>query len=74
VASLRAEAQKSGYDRNNWFDNVEIIAAKRIGSETVTYVGNIYKYYVGYQLAALRVEEQRERNGADITGCGGSEA
>jgi membrane-bound lytic murein transglycosylase MltF len=74
VASLRAEAQKNGYDRNNWFDNVEIIAAKRIGTETVTYVGNIYKYYVGYQLAALRIEEQRERYGADITGCGGSEA
>jgi membrane-bound lytic murein transglycosylase MltF len=74
VASLRAEAQKSGYDRNNWFDNVEIIAAKRIGSETVTYVGNIYKYYVGYQLAASRIEEQRERYSAEITGCGGSEA
>jgi hypothetical protein len=66
---LRAEAQKNGYDRNNWFDNVEIIAAKRIGSETVTYVANIYKYYVGYQLAASRVEEQRERYGTEISGC-----
>jgi membrane-bound lytic murein transglycosylase MltF len=69
VASLRSEAGKSGYDRNLWFDNVEIIAAKRIGAETVTYVGNIYKYYVGYQLTALRIEEERERFGAEGTGC-----
>jgi hypothetical protein len=29
---------------------VELIAAKRIGRETVTYVANIYKYYLAYQL------------------------
>lgn len=69
VANLRSEAGKSGYDRNRWFDNVEIIAAKRIGAETVGYVGNIYKYYVGYQLAALRIEEERERFGAEDAGC-----
>jgi len=37
-----------------WFDNVEIIAARRIGAETVTYVRNIYKYYLAYKL----MEEQ----------------
>ena len=35
---------------NKWFNNVELVAAKRIGRETVTYVSNIYKYYLAYQL------------------------
>ncbi len=29
---------------------MELIAAKRIGRETVTYVANIYKYYLAYQM------------------------
>ena len=29
-----------------WFNNVEEVAAKRIGRETVQYVSNIYKYYI----------------------------
>ena len=33
-----------------WFNNVERIASERIGRETVTYVSNIYKYYVTYLL------------------------
>jgi len=36
---------------------VEQIASERIGRETVTYVANIYKYYVAYRL----VVEERER-------------
>ena len=50
VASLRREAKAPGLDPNRWFNNVELVAAKRIGRETVTYVGNIYKYYLAYQL------------------------
>lgn len=50
VRKLRAEAEKEGLDPNVWFNNVEIIAAKRIGRETVQYVSNIYKYYVAYKL------------------------
>lgn len=52
VAKLRAEAEKIGLDRNVWFANVEIVAARRIGAETVTYVRNIYKYYLAYKLMA----------------------
>jgi membrane-bound lytic murein transglycosylase MltF len=48
VASLREEAAQKGYDPNLWFSNVETIAAARIGSETVTYVSNINKYYMAY--------------------------
>jgi len=39
-----------GLDPNVWFGNVDIVAAKRIGRETVQYVSNIYKYYIAYRL------------------------
>jgi membrane-bound lytic murein transglycosylase MltF len=50
VAKLRKEAGEMGLNPNIWFRNVEIVAAKRIGRETVQYVSNIYKYYVAYRL------------------------
>jgi membrane-bound lytic murein transglycosylase MltF len=50
VAKLRAEAEKIGLDPNVWFHNVEVVAARRIGAETVTYCRNIYKYYLAYKL------------------------
>ena len=37
-------------DPDVWLKNVEIVAAEQIGAETVTYVANIYKYYVAYKL------------------------
>ncbi len=49
VAKLRKEAVRRGYDGNVWFNNVEVVAAARIGRETVQYVRNIYKYYVAYE-------------------------
>ena len=52
VAGLRRKAANTGLDPNVWFGNVELVAAKEIGQETVTYVSNIYKYYVAYKLAA----------------------
>lgn len=50
VAQLRQEAKRRGLDPNVWFGNVEYVAAEKIGQETVTYVSNIYKYYVAYRL------------------------
>jgi membrane-bound lytic murein transglycosylase MltF len=50
IRQLRREAMARGLDPNVWFNNVERIAAERIGRETVTYVSNIYKYYVAYLL------------------------
>jgi membrane-bound lytic murein transglycosylase MltF len=66
VAKLRSEAAKVGLDPNQWFNNVEIIAARRIGRETVDYVGNIYKYYTVYraiaeQAAAKRAAEEKKK-------------
>jgi hypothetical protein len=29
---------------------VELVAAEKVGRETVSYVGNIFKYYVAYTL------------------------
>lgn len=55
ISYLRGLAAKRGLDPNVWFNNVEVIAAERIGRETVQYVSNIYKYYLAYQL----IEEQR---------------
>jgi len=65
VASLRREAKAAGLDPDRWFNNVELIAAKRIGRETVTYVSNIYKYYLAYQLmTGLRQERQQAKEAA----------
>jgi membrane-bound lytic murein transglycosylase MltF len=60
VRQLRRETEKRGLDPNVWFNNVERIASERIGRETVTYVSNIYKYYITYRL----VTDQRERREA----------
>ena len=61
IDSLRKEAKKMGLNPNVWFSNVEVIAAKRIGRETVQYVGNIYKYFLAYELVRINMEiKQKE--------------
>ncbi|MCG8636594.1 MAG: lytic transglycosylase F [Desulfobacterales bacterium] len=50
VAKLREEAAKLNLNPNVWFKNVEVVAARRIGRETVQYVSNIFKYYIAYRL------------------------
>jgi membrane-bound lytic murein transglycosylase MltF len=64
VASLRKEAKAQGLDPDKWFNNVELVAAKRIGRETVTYVSNIYKYYLAYQMMAQGQQARREAKAA----------
>ena len=58
VQSFRKEAARRGLNPDRWFRNVEYVAAEKIGQETVTYVSNIFKYYVAYQLVA---QAQRDR-------------
>ena len=60
IHSLREEAAKRGLDPNVWVDNVEMIAAEKIGMETVTYVANIYKYYIAYKLVEQQEEERKK--------------
>ncbi|HIE9261489.1 TPA: transglycosylase SLT domain-containing protein [Klebsiella variicola subsp. variicola] len=50
IARLRTMTKQRGFDPNDWFGNVENLAAEKIGAETVTYVSNIYKYYIAYRL------------------------
>jgi membrane-bound lytic murein transglycosylase MltF len=61
IAKLRKEAKASGLNPNVWFNNVERVASLRIGRETVTYVSNIFKYYVAYRLLE---DERQERESA----------
>lgn len=58
IAKLRTEAPSMGLNPNQWFKNVEIVAAKHIGRETVQYVSNIYKYFIAYRLI-LEKEEKK---------------
>ena len=60
VRQLRQEAARRGLDPNVWFQNVEYVAADKIGAETVTYVGNIYKYYIAYNLV-MEARKAREK-------------
>jgi membrane-bound lytic murein transglycosylase MltF len=60
VKELRTEAAAKGLNPNIWINNVEVIAAARIGAETVNYVSNIYKYYVAYKLIAEQEERHRK--------------
>jgi len=50
ISKMRKEAEKRGLDSNQWFNNVEIVTAEKIGIETTTYVRNIFKYYAAYKL------------------------
>jgi len=58
IQELRRLAAGRGLDPNRWFNHVELVAAERIGRETVQYVSNVYKYYLAYHLV---MEQRRER-------------
>jgi membrane-bound lytic murein transglycosylase MltF len=58
VISLRNKAAKMGLDPNVWFHNVEVVAAKKIGRETVQYVSNIYKYYIAYRMVVNQLQKK----------------
>lgn len=54
IAQMRELAERRGLDPDVWFRNVDIVVSDKIGRETVTYVGNIYKYYIAYEMALER--------------------
>jgi membrane-bound lytic murein transglycosylase MltF len=49
ISKLRKKTTEYGLNPDIWFQNVEVIAAKEIGRETVQYVRNVFKYYIAYQ-------------------------
>jgi membrane-bound lytic murein transglycosylase MltF len=57
VTELRRKAAQRGLDPNVWDNNVELVAAQDIGRETVSYVANIFKYYIAYKLMMDRAAE-----------------
>lgn len=69
ISQLRREAAKRGLDPNVWFHNVEYVAAEKIGAETVTYVSNIYKYYIAYRLL-LEAKAEKDKALKKMQGAG----
>lgn len=60
ILRFRQEAEALDLNPNMWFDHVEIVAAREIGSETVHFVSNIYKYYIAYRMV-VEAGEEKER-------------
>jgi membrane-bound lytic murein transglycosylase MltF len=68
IRQLRREAEKKGLNPNVWFGNVERVASERIGRETVTYVSNIFKYYIAYRL--MTEQSERRTRARELVGKG----
>jgi membrane-bound lytic murein transglycosylase MltF len=64
VQRLRAKAEALGLSPNVWFNNVEVVASREIGRETVDYVSNVYKYYTAFKAIAARQDRQESRAGS----------
>ena len=60
VQEMRKKADNIGLDSNKWFDNVEQIAMKEIGRETVEYVANIHKYYLAYKTIYTTLQKKKK--------------
>ena len=58
IQRIRRQAAAEGHNPNRWLENVELVAARQIGRETVNYVRNIFKFYIAYRMAW---EKQRLR-------------
>ncbi len=66
IARARRHAARMGFDADRWFGHVEVAAARAVSREPVTYVRNIYKYYVAYKTAAsLHAARRAAREGRD---------
>lgn len=59
ITALRQKAAELGIDPNKWFFNVERVALKTMGRETVQYVANINKYFIAYKSAEQILETKR---------------
>jgi len=59
INRLRRVAADRGLDPNVWFNNVELVVAAQLGREPISYVSNIYRYYIVYKraMATMYVDE-----------------
>lgn len=72
ISQLRGLAAKRGLNPNVWFNSVEVIASEKIGRETVTYVSNIYKYYIAYKLVTEEMGDRQKAKEEVQKGSSGS--
>jgi len=56
IRQMRKKAEARGLDPNIWFNNVEVVTSEVVGRETVSYVSNIYKYYLAYKMLVEQSE------------------
>ncbi len=59
ITALRQKAAELGMDPNKWFFNVERVALRVMGRETVQYVANVDKYFIAYKSVEMVLEEKR---------------
>jgi membrane-bound lytic murein transglycosylase MltF len=60
INRLRQEAAQAGLDPNQWFGHVERVVQKRVGSEPVRYVSNIFTIYAMYAMATELLDDRAE--------------
>ncbi|MNW22157.1 hypothetical protein D3C71_2234890 [compost metagenome] len=53
---LRAEARRRGLNPNQWFFQVERLAAERFGMGVVSYVSSVNKYHLAFARERYRLE------------------
>lgn len=56
VQRLRAEARRRGFNPNQWFFQVERLAAERFGMGVVSYVSSVNKYHLAFARERYRLE------------------
>jgi membrane-bound lytic murein transglycosylase MltF len=66
VARARRKTAALGFDPNRWFGHVEVGMYRAVSGEPVSYVRNIYKYYVTFKrLEEARLGRERALSGHD---------
>jgi membrane-bound lytic murein transglycosylase MltF len=58
ISRLRRTAESRGIDSRRWFDQMETIVAREVGSEPVKYVQNVMEFSVQLQLQQRLVDER----------------
>ena len=60
ISKVRRRAAAEGVNPDVWFNQVEHVAARMLGQETVKYVRNVFKYNVAYKLAQQTESDRAE--------------